>query len=47
MYIHCGSLVFCSNLGLPFAVGMTLVKLATIIVDDNVKETFVMGGSLD
>jgi vacuolar protein sorting-associated protein 13A/C len=36
-----------SNPGLPFAVGMTLVKLATVTVDDNGKETFVMGGSLD
>jgi vacuolar protein sorting-associated protein 13A/C len=38
---------FCSNPGLPFVVGMTLVKLATITLDNNGKETFVMGGSLD
>jgi vacuolar protein sorting-associated protein 13A/C len=46
MYIH-WFFGFCSNPGLPFAVGMTLVKLATVTVDDNGKETFVMGGSLD
>ncbi len=38
---------FCSNPGHPFAAGMTLAKLAAVTVDDNGKETFVTGGSLD
>ncbi len=38
---------FCSNPGHPFAVGMTLAKLAAVTVDDDGKETFVTGGSLD
>jgi vacuolar protein sorting-associated protein 13A/C len=36
-----------SNPGHPFAVGMTLAKLAAVTVDDDGKETFVTGGSLD
>ena len=40
-------LLFSSNPGHPFAVGLTLEKLLAVIVDDSGKETFVTGGSLD
>ncbi|KAI6702353.1 hypothetical protein NL676_011489 [Syzygium grande] len=36
-----------SNTGHPFAMGLTLEKLITVTVDDNGKETFVTGGSLE
>ncbi|XP_048140983.1 uncharacterized protein LOC115736923 isoform X3 [Rhodamnia argentea] len=36
-----------SNPGHPFAMGLTLEKLITVTVDDNGKETFVTGGSLE
>lgn len=36
-----------SNPGHPFAAGLTLEKLAAVTVDENGKETFVTGGSLD
>lgn len=38
---------FCSNLGHPFAAGVTLEKLSAVTVDDSGKETFVTGGALD
>ncbi|XP_047340404.1 uncharacterized protein LOC124943990 [Impatiens glandulifera] len=36
-----------SNLGHPFAAGITLEKLSAVTVDDNGKETFVTGGALE
>ncbi|XP_024403056.1 uncharacterized protein [Physcomitrium patens] len=36
-----------SNAGHPFAVGLTLAKLAAVTVDEDGKETFVTGGALD
>ncbi|KAH9720888.1 PH domain-containing protein [Citrus sinensis] len=36
-----------SNLGHPFAAGVTLEKLSAVTVDDSGKETFVTGGALD
>ncbi|CAM6084054.1 unnamed protein product [Calypogeia fissa] len=36
-----------SHPGHPFAAGVTLEKLAAVTVDENGKETFVTGGSLD
>lgn len=36
-----------SNLGHPFAVGVTLDKLSAFTVDNNGNETFVTGGALD
>lgn len=42
------SFPFCrSNAGHPFAVGLTLAKLAAVTVDEDGKETFVTGGALD
>ncbi|KAF8032759.1 hypothetical protein BT93_D1608 [Corymbia citriodora subsp. variegata] len=36
-----------SNPGHPFAMGLTLEKLVAVTIDDNGKETFVTGGSLE
>lgn len=36
-----------SNPGHPFAMGLTLEKLVAVTTDDNGKETFITGGSLD
>lgn len=36
-----------SNVGHPFAAGVTLDKLSAFTVDNNGNETFVTGGSLD
>nr|AFN89138.1 vacuolar protein sorting 13 [Mesembryanthemum crystallinum] len=36
-----------SNIGHPFAVGVTLNKLSAFTVDDNGNETFATGGALD
>ncbi|KAL6985853.1 hypothetical protein U1Q18_019226 [Sarracenia purpurea var. burkii] len=36
-----------SNLGHPFAAGVTLERLSALTVDDNGKETFVTGGALE
>ncbi|KAI5072395.1 hypothetical protein GOP47_0012501 [Adiantum capillus-veneris] len=36
-----------SNLGHPFAIGLTLKKLAAVTVDENGKETFISSGPLD
>jgi vacuolar protein sorting-associated protein 13A/C len=36
-----------SNLGHPFAAGLTLAKLGAVTVDEDGREIFVTGGALD